>query len=203
MSLIAVIPARQWSAGHPCKNRHAWDALIATLDELQPDAVLVVTDDPVLAYDARARGVGECIWRVMDARHTVAQAVQAALEGVTLAEGDTVAILQPSSPTRNRAAYVRAAVARLEQGDVDSVVSVVPLPGDVGKAVRVTADGLLRPYWAETWAEVPDRRQDAPAAWRRDGTCYVVRAELAAAGDTYGRMTAALLVDPADSVTVD
>jgi len=203
VSLIAVVPSRQWSAGTPCKNRHAWPALCDTLTLLSPDAVIVVTDDPALAYETQARGLGRCIWRPMGAQHTVAEAVRAALADEVMTPDDIVAVLQPSSPTRNRADYVRAAVARLALGDVDSVVSVVPLPGDVGKAVRVTPDGRLRPYWADTWAGVPDRRQDAPSAFRRDGTCYVVRGELAAGGELYGRVTAALLVDPADSVTVD
>lgn len=202
MSLIAIVPARHLSAGVPCKNRQHWPALRDTLTHLQPDATLCVTDDPVLAYDAR--DLGACIWRPMNATHTVAEAVKFALADLPMLPDDVVAVLQPSSPTRNRAEYVRAAVHRLAMGDVDSVVSVVPMGPEVAKACRVNpSTGLLQPFWGEGWASLPDRRQDAPMAYRRDGTCYVVRGELAKAGELYGRATAAMLVDPADSVTVD
>jgi CMP-N-acetylneuraminic acid synthetase len=203
VSLIAIIPARHLSAGVPCKNRQAWPALRDTLALLQPDATITVTDDPVLAYGAR--DFGAVIWRVMDERHTVAGAVKAALaDQVIMLPEDVVVVLQPSSPTRNRADYVRAAVWQLQtQPELDAVVSVVPMSGEVAKACQVTPAGLLRPFWGGEWASLPDRRQDAPRAYRRDGTVYAVRGELARAGELYGRATAAMLVDPADSVTVD
>lgn len=196
MTPLIVVPARQMSEGRPCKNRDAWPALQACIDDLPRDWPLaLVLDDPMLP---RLRPNAFTIYCYADRTATVAAKVQLALVGQLLSDEDVVVVLQPSSPTEKRAAYVRAAVDHLAtHPDHTSVTGVVRWEGTPPtKACHLTDDGFL---------QVPpvEARQAHRPAFRRDGTIYCVRAEYARAGDLYGPRPVPLLIDPRDSQTLD
>jgi hypothetical protein len=198
MTPLIIVPARQLSEGRPCKNREAWPALMACLTAL-PRAwpVVVVTDDPLLRTKTGSIDHDwTWHWRHMGPTHTVAEVARVTLETWPHL---IVVILQPSSPTRNRADYVRAAVHHLDaHPDHTAVVSVVPWAGEPpSKACTLSPDGTL------TIPPSPEPRQAQPRHYRRDGTVYAVRADYARAGDLYGPRPVPLLVHPDDSVTLD
>ena len=91
----------------------------------------------------------------------------------------------------------------LRSGDADSVVSVVELPRHVSPDyVMRIEDGMLHPFLAEG-ARVM-RRQDARPAYSRDGTVYAFhRATLERFGSIYGEKCRPLIVDAADSLSID
>jgi hypothetical protein len=197
---LILIPARQFSEGRPGKNREAWPALMTCLTAL-PRAwpVVVVTDDPLLR--TKTGPIDHewfWHWRHMGPTHTVAEVARVTLEIWPLV--DLVIILQPSSPTRHRADYVRSAVDHLETYQADSsVVSIVPWIGEPpSKACTLAEDGTLQIPRVS-----PEPRQLQPRHYRRDGTVYAVRAMYARAGDLYGPRPVPLLVAPGDSVTLD
>jgi hypothetical protein len=200
---LIIVPARQMSEGQPCKNRHYWPELVAAIDGLADYSIALVTNDPVLRGE-RITTTGVRIihrlWLPMGPAHTVAEAVRHVLAADLFSQPDPVIMLQPSSPTRNRASYVLAAVEHLRAySDASAVVSVVPWTGEPpSKACTLVSDGtLIVPR------DNPEPRQLQPRHYRRDGTCYVVRAEYARQGDLYGPRPVPLLIDPRDSLTVD
>jgi CMP-N,N'-diacetyllegionaminic acid synthase len=115
---------------------------------------------------------------------------------------DVIVLLQPTSPLR-RPSHVRDAVTMLRETKADSVVTVVELPRHLSPdyVMRID-DGVLRPF-------LPDgarltRRQDARPAYSRDGTVYACwRATLDRWGTIYGERCLPLIVDAADSLSID
>jgi CMP-N-acetylneuraminic acid synthetase len=115
---------------------------------------------------------------------------------------DVIVLLQPTSPLR-RPEHIRNAVAMLQRGHADSVVSVVEIPRHLSPdyVMRIEGD-VVRPFLPEGVRVA--RRQDARPAYARDGTVYVFRREtLKRFGSIYGETCRPLVVDPADSLSID
>ena len=194
---LVVVPARQWSEGTPGKNRAHFASVVQTLDELDATwPTLVATDDPWIVDDCHDLRLPVLI-RPDNHDGPMIDLLAWVLERLPKPP-DTLILLQPSSPTHQRSAYVAAAWLRYTTAPYpSSVVSVVPWQGYTpSHACHLRADGIL---------DVPPatRRQEAPRAYRRDGTVYVFRAEHIRDGTLYGPRPAPLLVAPADSVTID
>lgn len=186
------------SQGRPCKNREAWPALVECIEQLPENwPAVVVSDDPAIL--TRVPNIGRGHYRYMDSASTVAGVVQDALVYWPYTFTDAIVVLQPSSPTKNRATYVRAAVGLLEREPaITAVTSVVPWEGTPpSKACTLNPEGYLQ------IPQVPEQRQLQPHHYRRDGTVYAVRRAYAQAGDLYGPRPVPLLIDPKDSVTLD
>jgi CMP-N,N'-diacetyllegionaminic acid synthase len=117
-------------------------------------------------------------------------------------DAEIVVLLQPTSPLRT-AAHIREAVALLRQTGADSVVTVVEVPRHLSPDYVMRIDeGRLRPFLPEG-ARVT-RRQDARAAYSRDGTVYACwRRTLDRLGDIYGNDCRPLVIDAAESLSID
>jgi CMP-N-acetylneuraminic acid synthetase len=115
---------------------------------------------------------------------------------------DVIVLLQPTSPLR-RASHVRDVVAKLYETKADSVVTVVELPRHLSPDyVMRIEDGVLRPFLPEG-ARVT-RRQDARPAYSRDGTVYACwPATIETWGNIYGERCQPLILDAADSLSID
>lgn len=198
MTPLIVIPARQMSQGRPCKNREAWPALAECLSSIGAygHVGVVVTDDPWVTTQRAPKSVSTTLWRHMDSQHTMSQLLRDIVPGLPC---DVVVVLQPSSPTKRRDAYVRIALDHLSADtDHTSVISVVPWEGEPpSKACTLNPDGTL------AIPPTPEPRQLQPQHYRRDGTVYAVRRQYAEQGDLYGPRPIPLLIDPKDSVTLD
>ena len=115
---------------------------------------------------------------------------------------DLLVLLQPTSPLR-RPDHVRDAVSLLRATGADSVVTVLEVPRHLSPDyVMRIEDGMLRPF-------LPDgahitRRQDARAAYAREGTVYACwRKTIETFGNIYGDDCRPLLIDPAVSLSID
>jgi CMP-N-acetylneuraminic acid synthetase len=98
---------------------------------------------------------------------------------------------------------VRDAVKMLHDSKADSVVTVIELPRHLSPdyVMRID-DGVLRPFLDEG-ARVT-RRQDARPAYSREGTVYACwRATVERFGNIYGERCQPLMVDAADSLSID
>ena len=117
-------------------------------------------------------------------------------------EPATVVLLQPTSPLRTPA-HIRAAVEQLHRSGADSVVSVVAVPQHLSPDyVMRLEEGRLRPFLPDG-ARVA-RRQDARPAYVRDGTVYAFRTTtLQRFGNMYGNDCRPLLLDAAESLSID
>jgi len=115
---------------------------------------------------------------------------------------EIIVLLQPTSPLR-RPDHIRDAVSVLRETGADSVVTVVEIPRHLSPdyVMRIES-GRLKPFLPDG-ARVT-RRQDARAAYSRDGTVYAFRrSTLERTGGIYGEDCRPLLIDACDSLSID
>jgi CMP-N-acetylneuraminic acid synthetase len=94
-------------------------------------------------------------------------------------------------------------VELLRQSGADSVVTVVEVPKHLSPdyVMRIES-GVLRPFLPEGAGVT--RRQDARAAYSRDGTVYAFRREtLDRFGSIYGADCRPLVIPSAESLSID
>ena len=91
----------------------------------------------------------------------------------------------------------------LRGSSADSVVSVVELPRHLSPDyVMKIEGGALKPFLPQG-ASI-SRRQDARPAYSRDGTVYACRRQtLERFGNIYGEQCQPLVIDPAESLSID
>jgi CMP-N,N'-diacetyllegionaminic acid synthase len=212
--VLVLIPARGGSKGIPGKNLRLLGgrtlieyAAAAARDSGVVDRAVLTTDSEEIAAVGRRAGLDVPFLRpasLADDDTPMQPVVEHAL--AALADDgfvpDIVLLLQPTSPLRTPE-HLRRAVTMLRETGADSVVSVVKLPHHLSPdyVMRIEA-GELKPFLPEG-ARVT-RRQDARRAYVRDGTVYAFWTRtLRDMGNIYGRRAVPLLVDAADSVTID
>ena len=212
--VLAIVPARGGSKGVPGKNvrKLAGRTLLdytaaAARDSGVIDRLVLSTDSAEIADAGKRAGLEVPFMRPADLANDdtpMLPVIQHAVDTLA-ADGwtpDMVVLLQPTSPLR-RASHVRDAVTTLRETKADSVVTVVELPRHLSPDyVMRIEDGVLRPFLAEG-ARVT-RRQDARPAYSRDGTVYACwRATLDKWGNIYGERCQPLILDAADSLSID
>ena len=178
MSVVAVVPARGGSKGVPGKNlkRIAGRSLVAravdaALAASTIDRVLVSTDDPGIAAEARRAGA-EVVDRPAEIAGDTASSEAAVLHALeTLDEQPEVVV------------FIQATSPFIDPSDLDSAVRrVLTAREDVVFAAietfaflwRQTADGAAG---VNHDAAVRPRRQDREAHFQETGAFYVMRAE--------------------------
>ena len=213
-SVLALVPARSGSKGLPGKNLRplAGRTLIdyaarAARESGVVDRAVLSTDAEEIAAEGRRAGLDVPFLRppaLAQDDTPMKPVIEHAL--AALAERgyrpDIVLLLQPTSPMRTPA-HVRSALLLLRGSNVDSVVSVLELPRHLSpEYVMRIEDGVLKPFLAQGAAIT--RRQDATPAYVRDGTVYAFWTRtLQEQGSIYGARCLPMLVDPADSITID
>jgi CMP-N-acetylneuraminic acid synthetase len=212
--VLGIVPARGGSKGVPGKNvrllggRTLLDYTASAARESGVvDRMVLSTDSAEIADAGRRAGLEVPFMRPS----TLAQddtpmlpVVQHAVATLA-AEGwtpDVIVLLQPTSPLR-LPWHVRDAVTMLRETKADSVVTVVELPRHLSPDyVMRIEDGMLRPFLPDG-ARVT-RRQDARAAYSRDGTVYACwRETIDRFGSIYGERCQPLIVSAADSLSID
>jgi CMP-N,N'-diacetyllegionaminic acid synthase len=212
--VLGLVPARGGSKGVPGKNvrmlagRPLIDyAARAARESSVLDRIILSTDSNEIAEAGRRSGLEVPFMRpalLAEDDTPMLAVVQHAIDTLS-ASGwtpDLIVLLQPTSPLR-RPSHVRDAVTMLRETKADSVVSVVELPRHLSPDYVMRIDeGVLRPF-------LPDgarltRRQDARPAYSRDGTVYACwRATLDRWGTIYGERCQPLIVNAADSLSID
>lgn len=216
MRLLGLIPARSGSKGIPGKNLRplggrpllAWTAAVAQAAKTAGllDRVVLSTDDEDLAL------IGEDLGLDVPFRRPAHLALDdTAMLPVILhtldaladqgSHFDAVCLLQPTTPFR-RLTDLERAVHRFGRGDVDTVLSMLPVPHE------------HHPSWV--WVEGPSglrlssgddqpttRRQDLSPAYHRDGSIYIVRTSTLRSGTLYGPRLASVPGDPERAINLD
>ena len=212
--VLALIPARGGSKGLPGKNLRplAGQSLIAyaarvARESAVVDRAVLTTDAEEIAAEGRRAGLEVPFMRPVHLAQDdtpMKPVIEHAL--ATLAQDgfvpDLVLLLQPTSPLRTPE-HLRTAVRMLRESRADSVVSVVELPRHLSPDyVMRIENGGLQPFLPEG-ARVT-RRQDARPAYVRDGTIYAFWTQtLIAQGSIYGARSLPLIVNAAESITID
>ena len=212
--VLAIVPARGGSKGVPGKNvrklagRTLLDyAALAARDSGVIDRIVLSTDSDEIADAGRRAGMEVPFMRpaaLAQDDTPMLPVIEHAIDSLA-AEGwttDVIVLLQPTSPLR-RPSHVRDAVTLLYESKADSVVTVIEVPRHLSPDyVMRIEDGVLRPFLDEG-ARVT-RRQDARPAYSREGTVYACwRATVERFGNIYGERCQPLMVDAADSLSID
>jgi CMP-N-acetylneuraminic acid synthetase len=212
--ILALVPARGGSKGLPGKNLRllAGHSLVeyaarVARDSAVVDRAVLSTDAEEIAAEGRRVGLDVPFLRPPHLAQDDTPMLPVIEHALTaLGAGgfvpEVVLLLQPTSPLRT-AEHLRAAVRLLRVTRADSVVSVVELPRHLSPdyVMRIEDDALV-PFLPEG-ARVT-RRQDARPAYVRDGTVYAFwRRTLVEQGSIYGARCLPLLVNAAESITID
>ncbi|OFW15049.1 MAG: hypothetical protein A3F70_00760 [Acidobacteria bacterium RIFCSPLOWO2_12_FULL_67_14] len=214
MPVLGLIPAREGSKGVPGKNtrllggRPLLDYTArAALESGVLDRVILSTESAAIADCGRRAGLDVPFMRPAALAQDDTPMLPVVEHALGELEGagwhpDVVVLLQPTSPLRTPA-HIRSAVELLRASGADSVVGVVLLPLHLSPDyVMRIEDGRLRPFLPDGARVI--RRQDARPAYVRDGTVYAFRtATLQRYGSIYGDDCRPLLIDPADSLSID
>jgi CMP-N,N'-diacetyllegionaminic acid synthase len=213
-AVLALVPARGGSKGVPDKNvrsiagRTLLDYVAAAARESGVvDRIVLTTDSEAVAEKGRVAGLEVPFLRpprLAQDDTPMLPVLQHALDEIAAAGWvpDIVVLLQPTSPLR-RPGHITAAVDLLRSTGADAVVTVVELPRHLSPDYVMRIDGgRLVPFLSEG-ARIA-RRQDARPAYVRDGTVYAFRPDaIDRYGSFYGEDCRPLLVDPADSLSID
>ncbi len=187
--VLGIIPARGGSKGIPRKNIRLLAGkplllytAVAAREARCLSRVVLSTDDPEIAAVGKAAGLEVPFLRPAELAvdstamvdvvvHTL-QRLQA--DGLTY---DAVCVLQPTSPLRS-AATIERCVSLLWEHDVDSVISVRPVPVEFNPhwVYLEGSEGLLWPSMSDG-AEVACRQQ-LPRAYHADGSVFVTKTEV-------------------------
>lgn len=116
---------------------------------------------------------------------------------------DAVCLLQPTSPLRS-AATIDRCIAALWEHDVDSVISVRPVPTEHNPhwVYFKTPEGLLKPSVSES-VEIPCRQQ-LPPAYHADGSVFVAKTNMVLSQHTLkGKRIFGVLSPESEAVDLD
>lgn len=217
MRILGIVPARGGSKGIPRKNladvcgRPLIAYSIETGRQLLACGTLarciVSTDDDEIAACARALGADVPFMRPAAAATDTAKALAYVLHALEVLEPqdgtyDAVMLLQPTSPIRD-AAVIAAAVARMEAGNSDSLISCYR-EEYINELVMYDpqADGTLLPR--NPLHNKGVRRQEHGPAMVRNGALYVTRTPyLKATGSLVCDRPVLLEMSKLDSIDVD
>jgi CMP-N-acetylneuraminic acid synthetase len=212
--VLGIVPARAGSKGVPDKNLRplAGRTLLDRVADAARgsgaiDRLVLSTDSPAIAAAGRAAGLEVPFMRPAALAQDDTPMLPVIVHALDALKQDGwvpdyVALLQPTSPLR-RPRHVEEAVRQLRASGADSVVTVVELPRHLSPDyVMKIEDGVLRPFLPDG-AQVT-RRQDARAAYSREGTVYAFRRDtLDRFGNIYGERCVPLLIDASDSLSID
>jgi len=210
---LALIPARGGSKGLPDKNIRSLGgrtlleyAARAAAASGVVDRVVLTTDSPRIADEGRRLGIEVPFMRPESLATDNAPMLPVIEHAVGFLEDqgwppEIVVLLQPTSPLRTPE-HIRSAVDLLRSSGADSVVSVVEVARHLSPDyVMRIEDGGLVPFLPQGAAVT--RRQDARAAYVRDGTVYAFWRTTLSQGSIYGGHCRPLVVPAAESLTID
>jgi CMP-N,N'-diacetyllegionaminic acid synthase len=183
--VVGIVPARAGSKGITRKNIRlmAGKPLLsytatAALSACRLSRVLLSTDDPEIAAIGSAAGLEVPFLRPGELALDSTPMVEVVLHAIGWLQArgqsyDAVCLLQPTSPLRS-ASTIDRCIALLWERDVDSVISVRPVPAEYNPhwVYFENAAGLLEP--SISGAEIPCRQQ-LPHAYHPDGSVFVAR----------------------------
>lgn len=188
--VLALVPARRGSKGLPLKNIRplhgmpllAWPIRAARASPYV-DRVVISTDDAEFAALAQAAGADAPFLRPPQLATDSAPSIDVILHALDTLEAagdvyDYLVLLEPTSPL-TEATDVDAALTALtmRRQEADAIVGVTALSTThPAFAVRINGRGLIDPFAAQTFGQLP-RRQDVEPLYCLDGSLYASTTE--------------------------
>lgn len=214
-TVLGIVPARGGSKGIPRKNIRplAGKPLLeytaaAVLAAKSLSRTILSTEDSQIAAIGKSAGLEVPFLRPAELAVDSTPMIDVVLHALRWAESegisyDAVCILQPTSPLRS-AATVDRCISLLWERDVDSVISIRPVPTEFNPhwVYFETTDGLLQPSM-KNCPEVPCRQQ-LPRAFHADGSIFLARTETVVEEHTLkGKRMLGLVSPEQESVDLD
>ena len=184
--VLALVPARSGSKGLPDKNIRSlhgrplltWPIAAAKASN-HVDRVVISTDSAAYADIAVQCGADAPFLRPADLASDNAPSIDFILHAIDAlaAAGDVyddLLLLEPTSPL-TEASDIDAALALLaaQRSIADAIVGVTPMVSThPAFAVRLSGQGLLQPFAAPSFGQLP-RRQDTEPLYSLDGSLYI------------------------------
>jgi CMP-N-acetylneuraminic acid synthetase len=211
---LGLIPARGGSKSIPLKNIAscagrpllAWTC-DAALASRKLTRIVLSTDDGRIADVGRACGIEVPFIRPTALSQDETPSIDVMVHAVrhleeTGAKFDAVVLLQPTSPLRT-SAHIDGAIDLYEQGNADTVVSVVEVPHRFHpSSLMRLQDGVLIPFLNNGLTVT--RRQELETLWARNGPAVLVTATHTLAwGSLYGGRTMSFPMSARESLDID
>lgn len=184
--VLALVPARRGSKGLPLKNIRllhgmpllAWPIAAARASNCI-DRVVISTEDAEFAALAQTAGADAPFLRPAELASDTAPSIDFILHALDALEAagdryDYLVLLEPTSPL-TEAADIDAALATLhsKRAIAEAIVGVSALVSThPAFAVRMDTQGLMQPYAAPSFGQLP-RRQDTEPLYSLDGSLYI------------------------------
>lgn len=184
--VLALVPARSGSKGLPGKNIRllqgkpllSWP-IEAAKSSRYIDRVVISTDSPEFAKLAEDAGADAPFLRPQELSADTTPSIEFIVHALNtlMASGDEydyLVLLEPTSPL-TEATDIDAALEVLlaNRRDADAIVSVAELASThPAFAVRLDHRGLMTPYSALSFGQLP-RRQDIEPLFSLDGSLYI------------------------------
>lgn len=212
--VLGVIPARAGSKGVVGKNLRpvAGEPLIAhairaAKESRRLTAYLVTTDGVDIAEAARQRDCPVVLRppELAADETPMPPVLRHALEQAEAEHGhrfDALVLLQPTSPIRTGDDIDAVIAMLLDEGELDSVISVCPVEDEhPARMYRLDDAGRMEPLWPDLEMS---RRQDLPALYHRNGALYATRRRvLVDEGVIVGRRRRAYVMPREHLVNID
>lgn len=209
--VLGLIAARGGSKGVPRKNARPLGGRPLVAHAIQQGLasryvtdLVVSTEDPEIAEIARASGAQVPFTRPADLATDESRQVAVAQHAVEFLERtrrktyDAIALIQPTAPFRT-SGDIDAAIAKLLDGGLDSVVSVAPVSQHPWQMYELRDDRLAK---SVDVARV--RRQERPPRYVANGAVYVARRDVVVIEGTFwGRECSAHVMSRERSINID
>ena len=189
ISFLGIIPARGGSKGIPRKNIKmiagkplvAWTIEAATNSKLL-DKFIVSTEDPEIAKISRQYGA-EVINRPFELATDEATTLSVLQHILTVVDAETVVLLQPTSPVRNKN-LIDNCIKRFQESGVDNL-----------------GTGFICKFME--YGTYYQRRQDLKGFFYDDGNIYVIKSDLIKKGKMFGDKVDRFLIGREENIEID
>jgi CMP-N,N'-diacetyllegionaminic acid synthase len=216
MKILGLIPARGGSKGIPRKNIKLLNGkplLLHTIDEakksiLSQDIILSSEDEEIIAL-ARKKGLPVPFVRPTELSQDDTPSIEVIRHALNffIDEGiyfDAVCLLQVTNPFRS-ASLINQAAEKFITADVDSLVSVSPIPHNYNPNWAYYLDknkmNLNRVLDHEP---LISRRQDLKNSYYRDGAIYITKSEVILKQNSiYGNNIGYVLSNNLERINID
>lgn len=214
MKLLAIITARGGSKGVPGKNSKLLGGkpLISySIDQAMASnsfaKIIVSTDDETIAQIGLDYGAEVPFLRPLELSNDTAASIDVVQHAIEFLESqnkffDAVCLLQPTSPFREKG-LIHNAVTKFKNTDLDSLVSVLPVPHEYNPHWVFESDENDNLNIATGEKEIITRRQELPQAFFRDGAIYLTKTEYIKKGTFYGDKLGYIESNPNLYVNID
>mgnify|MGYP006426571539 CR=1 FL=1 len=214
MKILGLIPARGGSKNVPGKNikELGGKPLLAftaeaALASKKLNKVILSSDDDKIIQVAQKYGIDVPFKRPAELAQDNSGSLDVVQHAISFMQSkgehyDAVCLLQVTSPFR-RKGLIDEAIKKFQDGNFDSLVSVLPVPHEYNPHWVFEPDENDELKIATEDKAIIKRRQELPKAYFRDGSIYITKTEVIKQGSLLGKQIGYIVNDSDHYVNID